>query len=68
MVKVSIIVELDVDTSNSPYCDESDNDIVIVSEKVENMIADLICKNVSSVKIDLYYLGVDVESVDLIEE
>lgn len=67
MVKVSIVIELDVDTQDTPYCDETDNDLIIVSEKVESMIADAIYQNVSSVKIGLYDLSVNVERVDLEE-
>lgn len=65
MVKVSIIVELDVDTSNTPYCDESDNDVIIVSEKVESMIIGVLSQHVTPVKIGLYDLPVNVERVDL---
>lgn len=65
MVKVSIVVELEVDTQGTPYCDESDNDIVIVAEKVESTIADLIYRDTLSVKIGLYDLPINVESVDL---
>lgn len=66
-MKVSIIVELDVDTSNTPYCDESDNDIIIVAEKVESMIIGTLAQHMTPVKIGLYDLPVNVEKVDLDE-